>query len=611
MALQSIVIADAPSSVVPSVDSVATLRATRGYKEGSTINVTSYYAGYTATANGPMGGGLFVFNSASTSADDGVINFACPNGVWSRVLVDKVVNLHQCGLVADGTDETTRLAAAVSALAAITGYVLDGLGKTVVKSSGLVLDVVKMGLRNIKIQDTTSTSTTPYYALTLEGTALANRQGKGPVCVFERVSVIGAVSRNGSAVHGVLVKPTVDLSQANFVDCHVRQFNCGLVLSSNTYLITFHNWHISNCFTCLGTTLWTGTVSTNLTNAGENLRFAKCTFADSNQVGRLAGIEAFITFDACSFDYTGASTAFSYVQWDGFRNGTQLLFQGCHFESGNANDSWGGIYFNIPNGVFTAITIIGGCMRHSNTYNACPYFFYDAGSYGQFSLIGTDIHGLGVLQWSNRGMYAFYPTVNAASTFVRGYLSDKSDLVTDPEFSKLSGAVSADNWQVVDGDRSAALTSSVLSCATANFTDASGTTRSCLKVTKLTQSSAATLRLYVRRPNSAYGPLGGLKLCSDSAVTPSGVVSLSTGVLKTRGLVDAYGLPVPDLLSAKVTTTIASISDSFTQVQARGVLTYGDVNNGWDYMFLSLNLGGLSAGTSVYITDINLEIPKR
>ncbi|CAM8318136.1 hypothetical protein KLPMMM129B_10045 [Klebsiella pneumoniae] len=527
-----------------------------------------------------------------------------------------VTTLAKLGIITDGiTDQTTQLQFAINVLESLSEYwVLDGNGETVVTSTAIAVDLCKVGLRNITLSNTVTTSSTAKYVLKINGSSFSDRRGKGKIIVFERVEILGAVSRNTSNIHGVLISPDDSIANAVLNNIDIRRVNIGVVFDSNSYLISFENLHIHNCNICIGTTAWatylqTGTVGSNLTNAGENIRFRNSVFADSNMCARLAGIEAFITFDTCSFDYTGGSTSVAYVQWSNFRQGTSLNFFGCHFEAGNASDNWTANYFEVDTSV--AINLYGGATRHSNTYNACPYFFYDYSTFGQFSIEGTNIWGSGVLSWSNRGMSKFYPMINVSSSVVRAYLSEKSDLITDPNFSLSSGNSLIDNWHVVDGTRTGAVVSDVLSCEVVSHTDGAGVTYSALKITKLKASTGATLRLYVKAPRTDFAPVCNISLCADSTITPAGAVTLATGFAKTKGVIDSYGLPVLTKIVSKVSTTISSISNTMTRVNARGALTKSDDNNGYDYLFLSLNLGGLSAGDVVYITNANIEIPKR
>ena len=527
-----------------------------------------------------------------------------------------VTTLKALKITADGsTDQTAEFQAVLDSLATQGEYwCIDGNGATLVISDMLTIDVARVGLRNIDIHHIVETSSTAVYAMKIDGSAFDDRRSKGRFAKWEGVRLYGAVNRNKSNVHGVLIEASNSIAQVVLQDIDVQRFNCGLVFASNTYLTIIRNWAIHNCHICWATTAYTtylatGVMGANLTNAGENIRFIDCLFSDSDILMRPYGIEAFVHFLNTSFDYSGSTVDASLVQAEGFRQGTSLFFTGCHFESGNAYDNWTGIFFKVNTSV--AVFIAFSTFRASNTYNAAPYFFYDEGTYGQFSIEDCNIWGQGVIWWSNRGLTKFYPMINVQSSAVRGYISEKSDLISDPDFSLSSGSNLVDNWHVVDGTRTAAVVSDVLSCAVVSHTDGAGNTYSALKITKLKASAGATLRLYVKAPRTDFAPLGHVSMCADSVITPAGVVSVAVGLAKTKGLLDAYGMPALSLVVPKLSMTVTSVGTTMTRVNARGVLTKSDDNNGYDLMFLSVNLGGLSAGDIVYITGVNIETPKR
>lgn len=527
-----------------------------------------------------------------------------------------VTTLKALKITTDGsTDQTEAFQAVLNSFATQDEYwCIDGNGQTLVISDMLTIDVARVGLRNIDIHHTVETSSTAVYAMKIDGSAFSDRRSKGRFAKWEGVRLYGAVNRNKSNVHGVLIEASNSIAQVVLQDIDVQRFNCGLVFASNTYLTIIRNWVIHNCHICWATTAYTtylatGVMGANLTNAGENIRFIDCLFSDSDILMRPYGIEAFVHFLNTSFDYSGSTVDTSLVQAEGFRQGTSLFFTGCHFESGNAYDNWTGIFFKVNTSV--AVFIAFSTFRASNTYNAAPYFFYDEGTYGQFSIEDCNIWGQGVIWWSNRGLTKFYPMINVQSSAVRGYISEKSDLISDPDFSLSSGSNLVDNWHVVDGTRTAAVVSDVLSCAVVSHTDGAGNTYSALKITKLKASAGATLRLYVKAPRTDFAPLGHVSMCADSVITPAGVVSVAVGLAKTKGLLDAYGMPALSLVVPKLSMTVTSVGTTMTRVNARGVLTKSDENNGYDLMFLSVNLGGLAANDVVYITGVNIETPKR
>lgn len=584
--------------------SVSSLRMIEPEYDGQHIEVKSFYE------NLNVGGGIFVYESDNTNTDDGLINIVTYNGkVWKRKLENNIIYISMAGILGNGDDETAKLVNLISVCSSLSGYVIDGENKTITKSSSIKIDLVKVGLQNISLYDTTINSYEPYYILILDGSAVSSRKSKGNICVFNNVEVYGAVNRNTSNVHGILIQPSNSLSSVSMNNIDIRYVNCGLVFSDNSYLTIHNNWVIHNCNIALSTTQYTGTSTTTLNNAGENIRFNDCIISDSNMISRLTGFECGLTFNLCSFDYTGSSVANNYVQWSDFRQGSKIDFYGCHFESGNVNDNWTGNYFQVNTSV--AINIIGGMMRHSSTYNSCPYWFYDESVYGQFVIEGTDIWGAGVRQWSNRGMSKFYPMINGLNSQVRGYLSDRSDLILENNFSNSTTTTTLDNWQVIDGTKSGALTSDVLSCTVTTFTDSNSITYPALKVKKLKTSAGATLRLYVKAPYSNFGPLGTVSIGSNSEITPSGVCTATVGFVKSKNMFDSYGQPLHTKITPVVSTTITSISSTISTFNARGQLTISDDYKGYDYLFLSVNLGGLSANDEIYITYYNLEVPKR
>lgn len=591
---------------IGEIPSIYNLSETNGL-DGDRIKVTGYSLGST------LGGGYFYYDSAKKTINDGVLTF---NG-WVRLLPNNRVSIYDGGMVGDGvTDESDLFTNLVSVLSSQDNYyVITGNNQQIVKSKSVTIDLVKVGIENIRILDTsTNTSTIPYNILEIEGTQLSDRQDKGRKIVFDSVEISGAYGRGLlnsvlQNVNGVRFKPTSDLSGMTWNNCQIKYVNVGMVFSSNCYLMTFNGLTINSTHLPFATTQYTGESTTTLTNAGENILFVGGKISDSNMIGRLMGMECFLTFMGVSFDYTGGGSSVNYVQWSNFRQGTKLSFVDCHFESGNSTDSWTDNYFYVDTSV--GIYITGGCMRHSATYNNCPYFFFDAGTYGQFSILNTDIWGTGIRTWSNRGMHTFYPMINIASSQVRGYLSERSELLLDPTFSKASGANTLDQWHVIGGTRTAAVVSSLLSCTTATITDATGTSYTTLAITKLATGSNCIVRLYVPCPKTHFSPHGSLSIYSPTTLTPSTPLSLNVGFLKTSNVIDAYGMPTQLYALTKVATDITQVTTTMTRIDARGALTQSDDHLGYNYIFMSLNLANLNVGAVVNITNINLEIPMK
>lgn len=95
---------------ISSVSSIEELRAKAASLNGEQISLSGYYAGST------KGGGVFVWNAASTAADDGGVTIAVTGvttGRWVRQL-DEYVTPEMFGARGDGvTDDTARIQSAV------------------------------------------------------------------------------------------------------------------------------------------------------------------------------------------------------------------------------------------------------------------------------------------------------------------------------------------------------------------------------------------------------------------------------------------------------------------------------------------------------------------
>lgn len=96
---------------VQSIDSIATLRTVAGQFDGQQASLSSYYA------SGNTGGGVFVWDAASTAADDGGVTIAVTGvatGRWVRQL-EGFVTPEMFGAVGDGvTNDTTAVQATLN-----------------------------------------------------------------------------------------------------------------------------------------------------------------------------------------------------------------------------------------------------------------------------------------------------------------------------------------------------------------------------------------------------------------------------------------------------------------------------------------------------------------
>lgn len=107
-----------------SLKTIAELRATTGYTTGDVAFVTSYYSGWAALAAGPVGGGQFVWDAASTAADNGGTIFAVTGvttGRWKRT--DAEFSFLNFGAVGNGIADDLVPARATIAACPVGGVV--------------------------------------------------------------------------------------------------------------------------------------------------------------------------------------------------------------------------------------------------------------------------------------------------------------------------------------------------------------------------------------------------------------------------------------------------------------------------------------------------------
>lgn len=93
---------------VERIADVASLRATGGEYDGQLVEVVSYYNTWATDPRGPVGGGCFIWSSASTATDDGGIVFqvtGIATGRWIRQNVG-CVSPEMFGSVCGGADDT-------------------------------------------------------------------------------------------------------------------------------------------------------------------------------------------------------------------------------------------------------------------------------------------------------------------------------------------------------------------------------------------------------------------------------------------------------------------------------------------------------------------------
>lgn len=505
----------------------------------------------------------------------------------------------------DGTDQTTQLQTAINT-AALYGGVIDGAGATVTVSAGIVIDLHKAGLKNTTIAYTYSNGVAPtsaVYILSLEGNAPSPTASTK--MVMERVSVIGPTSRDTAPVYAYLCNPTSNIANALIDNCSASQVKSAIVFGSNSYLINFSNFTCTRYDVALTDTVVTGR-ETSINNAGENIRFHAGTFANGNSFAVLNGIEVTLSFSQTSFDYNGGKLGTNIKQWILGRQGINLFFTNCHFESGNVNDGITDNYFHTT--APANVTITGGWMVFGNTtYNDCPYFFYDA-TQGKstFSLEGTRLFGLSIKKWASILPNKFLPAINYDASLTRATISDKSRLTIDQNFAK---SIIVDDWYV-GGTRTSKVDSNQASIALATTTDGDGNSIKALALSRKPSSPASVVSLNCKRPNNAFGPSVTFNIKADTEMTLSSPIFVTVYLVKGNGIRDAYGVEgITDIISTWV-TNITSLSTTPQAITVRGSLGSSSTFIGYDTMIVSFNINALPNATpTVYITDVNVQQP--
>lgn len=111
------------------IDNIAALRLYGPPMHGAQAIVASYYSGWAATALGPSGGGRFIWDAASTDADNGgsiIAVTGISTGRWKRPRQDTVL-AEEFGMIGDAgaTDNYSLLQAAINHISTTGGGVLQ------------------------------------------------------------------------------------------------------------------------------------------------------------------------------------------------------------------------------------------------------------------------------------------------------------------------------------------------------------------------------------------------------------------------------------------------------------------------------------------------------
>jgi hypothetical protein len=162
---------------------------------------------------------------------------------------------------------------------------------------------------------------------------------------------------NSTASRGIVFGGSLGAQGFLADNIKIRTFGTGAEMGSHTFLTTFRHCMIRDCTTLL-------LLPSGLTEAGEQIDFDHCTFADSvsphtNAVW-IKGISQDVTFRSCSFDQAQLSIGNSTT------TGAQVDCIGCHFE--NPNDGTNYDFITTSNNEGNYLNIIGGsALQHKAT----------------------------------------------------------------------------------------------------------------------------------------------------------------------------------------------------------------------------------------------------
>ncbi|MEM0655818.1 hypothetical protein AAFL31_29030 [Klebsiella huaxiensis] len=579
------------------LDSIKDLKNVSPESVGRVLYVTSYYTGDNMCGEG---GGFFYYDEEdTTSVDDSVLTFtSIYGGRWKRKLDDRNIDVSMAGLLCDGmSDETKKFIELISLLSSLGGYIINGGGRKLIVSATIEIDLSKVGLMNIDICSTILSATeAPTYILELSGSKTSNtvKYTKNNIGVMRNVTVSGQYLRDGSNINGVLIKPLVDLANIDIYSLTITKVNIGLVLGTNSYLITFSKLCIYNCNLCLADSVFSGTEKT-IRNAGENIQFVSCSFANSNKVAGFYGMEAYITFDKCSFDYTGGRKYNKYVQWDIRKQGVTLNYINCHFESGNTSDSLNNYYFFTDKSV--RINIHGGVMQFGNVKNnLCPYFFFDSSGMADFSLEDTFVYGLGIKKWSNCSLRKFMPEINFGTSHVSAAIQDKNYLIQDGAFFKDS---IVDDWFYIKN----AEPDSIIRDNLFKIVDKLTIDDKSCNFLKVTGVDNGNLYLILNRPISKFSPFISFDIKSSKQQRSS--VNISLGLAKKNVSCNEQVLPVSIDVTSKANV---EVSENVNKVTLGNALTFESDYLLYDCIVLNVKFSNFNEA-DFFITNVIVNSP--
>lgn len=570
------------------------------------LNRIVYSKAYTKNGN-TLGSGFFKC-VLSNAAVDNIFTFASSDASYRfiRQLDTVKINLYQCGLLCDGSDESDKFISILAILKSIaqTNKVvieLDGENAQVIVNKPFTIDLSWINLTYMSIYAPEFLPTTPTALMTCTNSysASAGERNKnyGTQNLFKEVYIYGnPLARspaNGYKSIGVYFNTGSNATFSGGVadTLTIAYFSDALCFTSNFYLFTFFNCSFDRNYNIVTDSKRRG-LTTTIDNAGENIRFDKCVFSNGSKIWD-TNHQWFVNFKNCSLDYTGGSQSTNITQFDLY-NSEVLCFTDCHFESGNINNNWTDKFFNCYS--TSAITIQGGSIIASNEYNSVPFFFFDNSTAASFSLQDTFIWGLAITGvWANRGLIKFQPKVNNVVSLVAQRLLTISTNMLDYNFSKYTNIV--DSW-FANGTRTSVLISDQVSLALSSLSD---NVTPALKVTKLA-SGTASFSLDVPISKSGYRPSALFNIIS-GIISASKSITITASLCKSSNVFDSYGV-VSTKANKQIWTTTVSLSQIANTAIAASVASAVQFQNefsNYDFVRYTFSITNLTQNDYFFI----------
>lgn len=254
---------------VKVVGSIAQLRLAAGEHPGQSVDVLSYHDGWSATARGAYGGGLFYWDDASTATDDGGMVIAVDGvdtGRWRRHFDGAVVWLDWFGAVRD-QDATVALKAARDYVASIGGGVVRATGRYLLDVENININADNVFIIGDGPGKTIFERTNTSISLFMFQWASANDTNGGGLLNCELIGVRNPTTGNGAIAFGGAVHYANGYQFKNVVIRRWGQYGAG-IYNGNDWDIdriwVFEHGHTATAISsCMGFNVFPKLTSSN------------------------------------------------------------------------------------------------------------------------------------------------------------------------------------------------------------------------------------------------------------------------------------------------------------------------------------------------------------